>query len=200
MSRWNVRIFVSIGVLSAVSYLLMMLNFPLPPFPNFLLVDFSDVPALIVALLYGPLAGVLVELLKNVLNYFLSGNTTGIPIGHIANFTAGVTFILPVCYVYQKMSSRKRIIFGLASGIIAMTATMSLLNYYIFLPAYTLFLGAPAMSAPEIKELVVSAILPFNIIKGSIIGIIFGLLFWRLNPWLQRQAAIYRTSYIEKTK
>jgi riboflavin transporter len=64
---------------------------------------------------------------------------------------------------------------------------MSVLNYYVFLPAYTIFLGAPAMSAPETKALVVSAILPFNAVKGAMITIVFMLLFVRLHQWLQKQ-------------
>ncbi|NUK30386.1 ECF transporter S component [Parageobacillus sp. VR-IP] len=186
----NVRALVLIGVFSAISYLLMLLNFPLPPFPNFLLVDFSDVPALIAALLYGPLAGVLVELLKNVLNYFMVGSPTGVPVGHIANFMAGITFILPTYYVYHKTKSKKGMLAGLATGTAVMALMMSVLNYYVFLPAYTIFLGAPAMSAPETKALVVSAILPFNAVKGVMITIVFMLLFARLSPWLQKQTAV----------
>jgi riboflavin transporter len=70
-----------------------------------------------------------------------------------------------------------------------MALMMSVLNYYVFLPAYTIFLGAPAMSAPETKALVVSAILPFNAVKGSMITIVFMLLFARLHQWLQKQTA-----------
>ncbi|WP_027409759.1 ECF transporter S component [Anoxybacteroides tepidamans] len=187
MKAMNVRAFVSIGVFSAISYVLMLLNFPLPAFPNFLLVDFSDVPALVAALLYGPLAGALVELLKNVLNYFLVGSATGVPVGHIANFVAGMTFILPTYYLYRKMTSKKGMMAGLVGGTIVMAVAMSVLNYYIFLPAYTIFLGMPAMSAPEAKALIVSAILPFNAIKGAIITLVFMLLFLRLRPWLQKQ-------------
>lgn len=192
MKKLNIRSFVLIGVFSAVSYLLMLLNFPLPPFPNFLLVDFSDVPALLAAILYGPLAGVFVELLKNVLNYFITGSPTGIPVGHIANFMAGVTFILPTYYVYRKTKSKKGMLFGLAAGTAVMALVMSVLNYYVFLPAYTLFLGAPAMSAPETKALVVSAILPFNAVKGAMIAAVFMLLFARLSQWLQKQTAVNR--------
>jgi riboflavin transporter len=189
MRKMNIRALVLIGVFSAISYLLMLLNFPLPPFPNFLLVDFSDVPALIAAILYGPLAGVFVELLKNVLNYFMVGSPTGVPVGHIANFMAGITFILPTYYVYHKTKSKKGMLAGLVTGTAVMALMMSVLNYYVFLPAYTIFLGAPAMSAPETKALVVSAILPFNAVKGAMITIVFMLLFVRLHQWLQKQAA-----------
>ena len=187
MKKLNIRALVLIGVFSTISYLLMLLNFPIPPFPSFLLVDFSDVPALIAALLYGPLAGFLVELLINVLNYLMVGSPTGVPIGHIANFIAGITFLLPTYYVYHKLQSKKGMLVGLVAGTAVMALMMSVLNYYVFLPAYTIFLGAPAMSAPETKALVVSAILPFNAVKGAMITIVFMLLFVRLHQWLQKQ-------------
>ncbi|MBB6284714.1 ECF transporter S component [Geobacillus subterraneus] len=194
MKSLNIRAFVAVSVFSAGAYLLMMLNFPLPPFPNFLLVDFSDIPALVAALLYGPLAGVSVELLKNVLNYFLVGSATGVPIGQMANFIAGVAFILPVSYIYRKAASKKGLFLGLAAGTATMALTMSVLNYYVFLPAYTLFLGAPAMSAPETKALVISAILPFNAAKGVLMAVVFMFLFLRLRPWLQKQAVARRAA------
>jgi len=194
MKSLNIRTFVAVSVFSAGAYLLMMLNFPLPPFPHFLLVDFSDIPALVAALLYGPLAGVSVELLKNVLNYFLVGSATGVPIGQLANFTAGVAFLLPVSYIYRKAASKKGMFLGLAAGTAAMALVMSVLNYYVFLPAYTLFLGAPAMSAPETKALVISAILPFNAAKGGLMAVVFMLLFLRLRPWLQKQAVARRAA------
>ena len=53
---------------------LMLLNFPLPPFPNFLFIDFSDIPALIAALIFGPVAGILVEFFKNGLDYIMTGS------------------------------------------------------------------------------------------------------------------------------
>lgn len=97
-STLKLRYIMNIGVLSSISIVLMLFNFPLPPFPNFLQVDFSDVPALLAAMTMGPVAGILVELLKNMLDWLLSGSITGVPVGHIANFTTGVLFIIPVTF------------------------------------------------------------------------------------------------------
>jgi riboflavin transporter len=190
MKKMNVRALVSIGMLSSIAYVLMLLNFPLPPFPNFLMIDFSDVPALIAALIFGPVAGVLVELFKNILDYFMTGSATGVPVGNVANFIAGVIFILPTYYLYQRLKTRKGLSFALVIGTLTMGIIMSVLNYYIILPAYTFFLNFPAMSAPETRQLVVSGILPFNIIKGLIVSIIFMLLFTRMHTWIIKQTMI----------
>lgn len=189
MKRFNVKALVSIGMLSSIGFVLMLLNFPLPPFPKFLMVDFSDIPALIAALIFGPAAGILVELFKNILDYILTSSDTGIPIGHISNFVAGVLFVVPTYYIYEKLKTRKGMTFALIAGTVIMAVVMSVLNYFFVLPAYVLFMGFPAMSGEEIRQMVVAGILPFNILKGIIISIVFMLLFIRMNTWIGKQRA-----------
>lgn len=189
MKKLSVKATVSIGMLSGLAYILMLLNFPLPPFPNFLMIDFSDIPALIAALIFGPLAGVLVELFKNILNYFATGSATGVPVGHIANFVAGVLFVLPVYFLYIKLKSKKGMTISLVIGTIIMAIMMSVLNYFVILPAYTFFLHSPAMSTDATYKMVTTAILPFNLAKGIIMSFIFLLLFFKMQPWIAKQNA-----------
>ncbi|MEH7744451.1 ECF transporter S component, partial [Neobacillus drentensis] len=118
---------------------------------------FSDIPALIAALIFGPIAGILVEFFKNVLNYIQTGSQTGIPVGHIANFVAGIVFILPTYFVYTRLKTRKGMTLALIIGTAFMAVMMSILNYLVILPAYTVLMGFPDM-----RNLVLPAILPFN--------------------------------------
>lgn len=181
----KVKTMVTIGMLSSIAYLLMLLNFPLPPFQGFLLIDFSDIPALIAALLLGPIAGILVEFFKNVLNYIATGSQTGIPVGHIANFLAGILFILPTYYVYNKIKTRKGMTLALILGTTTMAVMMSVLNYFFILPAYTALLHYP-----DLRNYVVPGILPFNIIKGVIMSFVFMLLFTRMQAWINKFSTI----------
>jgi len=181
----TVKAMVAIAMLSAISYLLMLLNFPLPLFPNFLFVDFSDVPGLIGALALGPVAGILVELIKNILNYIVTGSPTGIPVGHLANFLAGISFILPVYAIHAKMKTKKGMTLALITGTIIMAVVMSVLNYFVILPMYTALL-----KMPDMRNLVVPFVLPFNIIKGVLMSVIFMLLFIRLQPWLKKYTTV----------
>ncbi|MBG9445005.1 MULTISPECIES: ECF transporter S component [Cytobacillus] len=190
MKKLNIKSMVAIGMLSSISYVLMLLNFPIPPFPQFLMIDFSDIPALIAALIFGPAAGILVELIKNILDYFMTGSATGVPVGHIANFAAGILFVLPTYYVYSKLKTKKGMTFGLVIGTMVMAVIMSVLNYVVILPAYTFFLNFPAMSAPEMRTMIVTGILPFNILKGIIISIVFMLIFTRMRTWVEKQAVL----------
>lgn len=191
----KIRVLVSVAMLSSIAYVLMLLNFPIPPFPNFLKIDFSDLPALIGALVFGPMAGIIIELLKNVLDYFMTGSETGIPVGHFANFVSGVLFILPTYYIYNKMKTKKGMTFGLIIGTILMAMIMSVLNYFVLLPAYTFFLNMPAMSGPEIRSYIVAGVLPFNIVKGIVMSLVFLFLFSKMGRWIQKQQTSYKMSH-----
>nr|WP_036131307.1 ECF transporter S component [Lysinibacillus sphaericus] len=181
----------NIGVLSSISIVLMLFNFPLPPFPNFLQVDFSDVPALLAAIMMGPVAGILVELLKNMLDWLLSGSITGVPVGHIANFATGVLFIIPVYFFYTKIQRVKGLIIGLLAGTVTMAVGMSLLNYVLFLPMYTLFLGMEPVKGASLKDMIVLGILPFNLVKGVMVMSVTLLVFRNIRAWLNQQRLKY---------
>ncbi|WP_283247387.1 ECF transporter S component [Lederbergia citrea] len=189
MKKLNVKSFVAIGMLSSLSFILMLIKFPIPPFPAYLSVDFSDIPALIAALMFGPVAAILVELFKNILDYLTSGSEVGIPIGNMANFLAGILFVLPTYFVYKRLKMKRGLAVSLVVGTLFMAVFMSIINYVAILPAYTLLLGWPAMETSEMRQLVVAAILPFNVIKGIIVTIIFLLLYSRMNGWLNKQIA-----------
>lgn len=175
---------VSVAMLSSIAYLLTMLKFPFPGLPPFLEIDFSDVPALIAAIIFGPIAGVIVEGVKNVLHYGIQGSLTGVPVGEVANFIAGCLFILPAAILFRKHRTVKSLTTGLMLGVIVMSIIMSVLNYFIILPAYTWFLNSPAMSSDVMRQTIVKAILPFNLIKGIIVTVIFVPLFSRLKVWV----------------
>ncbi|WP_445492148.1 ECF transporter S component [Niallia sp. 03133] len=181
--KMNVRTYVAVGMLSALAYVLMMLNFPIPPFPTWLQIDFSDVPALVAALILGPAAGILVEVIKNIIDYFITGSETGIPVGHMANLLAGITFILPTYYIYNKLKSKKGMIVGLIISTVIMSIALSIFNYYILLPVFIKLTKFPM----DIKENVVQFILPFNILKGVLISVVFMLIYTKMSSWLHKQ-------------
>ncbi|MGN1401199.1 MAG: ECF transporter S component [Bacillus sp. (in: firmicutes)] len=190
MKKMSLKKFVVLGMFSSIAYILMMLNFPFPGFPTFLKVDFSDVPALLAAIIYGPIAGIIVELMKNILDYAMTGSETGIPIGHLANFVTGVSFILPAYFIYKLTASKKGLAAGLAVSTVFTAIFMSVMNYYVILPAYTIFAGWGAMSGSEIKQMVTLGVLPFNLIKGALIMVVFLLLFSKLQVWIQKMTPV----------
>ncbi|RXZ02244.1 MULTISPECIES: ECF transporter S component [Fictibacillus] len=187
MHKGKVYKMVAVSMLSSIAYVLQLLDFPFPGLPAFLQIDFSEVPALLAAIVFGPLAGLAVEGIKNVLHYGIVGNMTGVPVGEMANFIAGTIFIVPVSYFYRKHRSTKSLSAGLIVGTVMMTLMMALLNYVLILPAYTWFLNSPQMSGEAMLNLILVGIAPFNVIKGMIITILFVILYSRLQPWLNKQ-------------
>ena len=181
----NLRRFVTIAMLGSISFVFMLLNFPLPGLPSFLKIDFSDVPALIAVITMGPVAGILVELLKNLLEWIYVGSPTGVPVGQMANFATGVLFILPVYYVYNKYTSVKGLLAGLVVATVSMTVGMALLNYIAFIPMYAHFMNFHL----DTYETIVLGIIPFNLIKGVMLIAIVLLLFKTMSRWIEQQRA-----------
>jgi len=155
------RLIVVIGIMSALAWVLMALDFPLfVYFPAELKLDFSDIPAIFGGLLAGPAAGVAIELIKNILHFFTMSSHGGI--GEIANFFAGAGLVLPLALIARK--GENKMIPGFIAGIISMTVMANLANYFITLPIY--------MKNPP-KNVILGYILaytvPFNIVKGIIV-------------------------------
>lgn len=187
MNSKRLRKMIVIAMLGSIATVLMQFNFPLPALPGFLKFDFGEVPAVIAIMTMGPVAGITVELIKNVLHWFLSGSPTGVPVGEIANFVTGLLFILPIYFIFKKFRSSKGLAAGLVAGTVTMAIGMSLLNYIVFLPMYTYFLNMPPVTGDALYTMIVLGILPFNIIKGVITMTILLLLYTRMKVWIDQQ-------------
>lgn len=180
----NLLKLIILALLGTISLLLFFLNFPLPFLPPYLKIDFSDVPALMASLIFSPLAGIIVVAVKNLLYLAVSG--AGDPIGVAANFLAGVMFVVPVSILYHKYKGVKSIVSGLVTGTLIMAIGMSVLNYFIILPAYGWFMGWE-MTNQVIWASVLADVLPFNIIKGIIVALLFVPLFIKMHSWITQQ-------------
>ena len=171
------------GMLGAIAFLLMFINIPV--FASFLKMDIGDIPALVGTFIYGPFVGFTVEFLKNTLDYLFKGSETGIPIGHIANLTAGLLYVLPVYFIYKRIPSKKGLVIACITGILLTTLFISIFNYYYFLPLYAKFLNLNPDSFGQMFKYIIKTIAPFNILKGTINSIIFFMLYPRLKKWFK---------------
>lgn len=171
---------ITISMLSAIAFILTFIKFPLPFLPPYLTLDFSDVPTLLATFLLGPVAGILVALIKNILNFLFN---MGDPVGPVANFLAGVSFLLSAYYVTKRQGRQgdtpRSLVMGLAIGTIVMTIVLSILNYFVLLPLYGMIFNLGDVFN-NLKIIILSGVIPLNIIKGIVISIIFALLYRRL--------------------
>ena len=189
--RVRLRALVGTAVLAALSFVLMLLEFSVPLVPAFLKLDLSDLPALIASFAYGPLAGVAVALIKNLLH--LPASTTGFA-GELANFVLCSCFVLPAGLIYRFVKGKKGAIIGAATGTVLMALISLPINYYITYPVYTTFMPMEAILDmyralnPAVTDLWSALLmfnLPFNLVKGILsVGITFAI-YKKISPFLQ---------------
>lgn len=166
----NTNRFIKLSLLSAIAVILMYIDFPVIPIFPWLKIDLSDVPALMGAFAFGPLAGVIIELMKNLLILIVKGTGTGF-VGEIANFLVGVALVWPAALVYKKNKTKKTAILGMVLGILCIEVVGILANVYLLLPAYGM-----AMSKAELMQYVTVGLIPFNGIKSILVcGITYAL-------------------------
>ena len=166
----NTNRFIKLSLLSAIAVILMYIDFPVIPIFPWLKIDLSDVPALMGAFAFGPLAGVIIELMKNLLILIVKGTGTGF-VGELANFLVGVALVWPAALVYKKNKTKKTAILGMALGVLCIEVVGILANVYLLLPAYGM-----AMSKAELMQYVTVGLIPFNGIKSILVcGITYAL-------------------------
>lgn len=166
---------IKLSLLSAVALILMYFDFPVIPMFAWLKMDLSDVPALLGTFGFGPLAGVLIELIKNLLILITKGTQTGF-VGEAANFLIGTALILPAGIIYHKSKSKKTAILGMIIGGILMEVVAVFANVYFLIPAYGL-----KMSAEEVMKYVTAGLIPFNGIKAVLVSTLTYILYKKVS-------------------
>ena len=178
----TVSTLVKISILSAIGYILMFISVPLPMlFPDFLKIDISDLTALLGGISLGPMAGVTIAFLKNLLQFITGMSTTG-GVGEFANFLIGGSFVFTVSYIYSKKRNIQGVIIGLVSGMVVMTVVGCVANYFIILPFYATIgwsidavvsMGAAINPAIDSKmSFIIWMIAPFNILKSGLMSLL----------------------------
>ena len=192
---WNTKVMVKVSVLAVISFILMFFEFPLVWLaPTFIKLDISDLPALIGAFALGPMAGEIIELLKNILNLLIDGTTTG-GVGELANFVVGAAYVYTAGAIYFRKKNFKHAIVGLFFGTIVMTIIMAVANYYIMFPFYAKLFGMPLDTLIEMgtainsrivdmKSMILYTVVPFNLLKGIVISALTILIYKKVSPIL----------------
>ena len=187
----KLRTITGVAVLSAIAFILAYFEFPVPLSPSFARMDISDLPALIGAFAYGPLAGVLIELVKNALQ-LTSTATAGV--GELANFIMGGVFVFVAGLIYRKNKNKKTALIACLIASLAMGVTAAVVNYFVLLPAFEAFMPLSELIAsfgefmPFIKtklDVVLFNALPFNLLKGLVISAVTILIYKKLSPILK---------------
>lgn len=176
-----------IAILGALASILFMIEFPVFPAVPFYKLDFSNVPVVLGGFAMGPLPGLLILAMKDLIG--LTHSSTG-GIGELADLLAGAAFILPGAIIYRRLKSRKNALLGMLAGIVLMIVASVLANMYILIPAFMPYETVVAMgqkmipSIQNIWQFLFSVTALFNLIKGIAICLVTYVLYKPLSPFL----------------
>lgn len=201
-NKWTTQTMIITAMLAAVAGVLMSMEFALPMMPPFYKVDFSDVPTVIATLLFGPISGTCVEIIKILIKTILKGSTT-FGVGELANLIGVLIFVLPLWFAYRFMGKdQKAARNACVINVPIRIAFSCFVNACITLPLYAAAMGISLDEVvaivgkvnPAIKDLktfIILATIPFNLIKNSLNCLIGYWLFTRLSnmSFIQKQAA-----------
>lgn len=191
-NRFRVRRMVQMGMLAAISVVLMLFEIPLPFAPAFYEIDFSEVPVMIGCFAMGPLAGAVIEMLKVLLNLAINGTVTA-GVGEFANFMVGCALVIPAAVIYQRKRTKVGAVVGMSAGTVFMAVTGCFLNAFVLLPAYAKAFGMPIDALVEmgsavnshitsLASFVIFAVAPFNLLKGFLVSLIVLLIYKKISP------------------
>ena len=164
-SHWSVRELVTLAIFSALGMALSFIQIPIFPPAPYLQYDPSGIVTLTVALMYGPAAGIMVQLVSWIPKLIMS------PLGSLLTVVAMIGAVLIVGLIYKKFHNLKGAIVAIVVGSVVFTAIAIAMNFVIT-PIYT-----PGVTVEAVASMVVPILLPFNIIKCVINGVVTGLLY-----------------------
>ena len=188
MKRDQLHKITVVALFSAVSTVLMFLSIGVPFVPSYLKLDFSDLPALLTAFSLGPVWGVTVSLIKNVINVFFS--TTG-GVGELSNFLLSAFFVFTAGIVYKHKKTKSGALIGACAGLLVMTCISYFTNTYLVYPAYANVFGIDAIvamsasivpSVDSVGDVILIFNMPFTFVKGLLNTVLTFLLYKKLSP------------------
>lgn len=196
------------AMLTAVAVVLQYVEVPIPMLvPSFLKFDFSDLPELIGAFVLGPLWGVVICLLKNLI-HLPFGSSVGV--GEFSNFLLGAVFVFTAGTFYKHHMTKKGALIACLLGAAAMAVVSIPSNYFIVYPVYAqlwaggqmeIIIGLYKAILPAADDLLKCLIifnLPFTLVKGILVSVITMLVYKPLsNVFVKLNASLNKSS--EKT-
>ncbi|PBQ23760.1 ECF transporter S component [Levilactobacillus brevis] len=183
-----VRSMVEMALFSGVAFVLMFISVPIIPLVPYMKLDLSDLVVLLGMSLFGPGGAILIAAVKELLYLVATGLDIVNFIGVLTAFIADLALILPIGALLKRpMPSLKRQVLAVITGTLSLTIILSLANWWVITPLYLkvwhMSLGLP------VNQLILLGVIPFNLIKGIVLGSLFIILSRRMAPWIVKHSA-----------
>ncbi|MFS1663061.1 ECF transporter S component [Streptococcus sp. zg-JUN1979] len=182
----NTRRLTLLAVLSALSFVLMYLSFPLIPGADFLKLDFSLIPMLLALVLLDLKGAFSVLFLRSLLKVLLNTRDVGSLIGLPMNMVALGLFILAFALLWQKKPSIANYIKASVVGTLVLTLAMVVLNLIYAVPLYAEFAGFDINAFIGLNKYIMAMVIPFNLVEGVILALVFYIVYVPAKPLLER--------------
>ena len=179
-----------IAMCSVIAMVLHILDFPVGFAPGFYKLDFSELPVLLCGFYLGPSATVACEAVKILLKLLFKSTSTAF-VGDLANFVVGCSLVIPAVIIYHLRKTKTAAVVGLAVGTLCMTVFGSAFNAVYLLPKFAELYGMPLdvivgmgtavnPGITSVSTLVLLAVAPLNLLKGTAVGVLTMLLYKRV--------------------
>lgn len=188
---------VKIAMLSAVAFLLKLIDFTVPLMPGFVKMDVSDLPALLGSFALGPVAGVIIEVMKELLKLIVRGTSTQF-IGELFSIVTGGVFVVVAGLIYKAKHDRAGAVLASVLGALAMAIVSLPMNYYVTYPLYASLFGGMENIIKAYQKIwggagnLFTCLAVFNIphtfIKGMLDAVLCFLIYKPLSPLLHRES------------
>ena len=160
----------------------------------------TDLPALLGTFSLGPVYGVAIQLVKNLL-HLPFGSSAGV--GELSNFILGAVFVFVAGVIYTRNKSRKSALVGSVVGAASMALVSVVTNYFIVYPAYVVLYHLPLDAIVGMYEEILGGVshvptqnalfncllvfnVPFTLVKGLLDTALCFLIYKPLSPLLHR--------------
>ncbi len=181
------------GILAAMAVILYYIEIPVVAFYK---LDLSTLPAILAGFAMGPVQGVAVVVIKNLVH--MLGTSTAC-VGELADIIMSSCFVIPASLIYRSHKDRKSAVISMTAGTILMTISGILMNYFVLIPAYQVLMNLPLEAIvgmgtqvwsyiDSTVKLVIFVTGPFNVLKGFTLSVVTYLLYKRVSPLLHQKS------------
>ena len=181
------------GLLSAMAVILFYIEIPVVAFYK---LDLSTLPAILAGFAMGPVQGIAVIIIKNLVH--MLGTSTAC-VGELADILMSCAFVVPASLYYHCHKNRRSALMAMLLGSVCMVVVAVLVNYFILIPAYQVLMNLPLEVIigmgqavfgfiDNTVKLVIFITAPFNIFKSIVLSFVTYLLYKRVSPLLHQKS------------
>ena len=171
--RWSTRRIAVYALFVALSMAVSFIEFPLIPGVPWLKYDPSGIVCLVAGFAYGPAAAVLVSVLGFVPHVFAD------PWGSLMAIAVALAMSVPAALVYRRLRTRRGALIGIIAGAVVALA-VAIIGNLLVTPIYA------DMTVEQVAAMIVPALLPFNLAKLAVHGVVTFLIYNPISNLLNR--------------